>query len=58
MADGYARATGKPACDFTINRPGLLNIRRPGTGWSDSSNVLVIPPPLISATTRKAVAAS
>ena len=43
MADGYARATGKPGICFTITGPGLLNILTPmGQAWSDSSNVLVL----------------
>ncbi len=43
MADGYARATGKPGICFTITGPGLLNILTPmGQAWSDSSNILVI----------------
>lgn len=43
MADGYARATGKPGVCFTITGPGLLNILTPlGQAWSDSSPVLVI----------------
>ena len=43
MADGYARATGKPGVCFTITGPGLTNILTPlGQAWSDSSNVLVI----------------
>jgi 5-guanidino-2-oxopentanoate decarboxylase len=43
MADGYARATGKPGVCFTITGPGVLNILTPiGQAWSDSSNVLVI----------------
>ena len=43
MADGYARATGKPGVCFTITGPGLLNILTPmGQAWSDSSNVLVL----------------
>ena len=43
MADGYARATGKPGVCFTITGPGLLNILTPlGQAWSDSSNVFVI----------------
>ncbi len=43
MADGYARATGKPGVCFTISGPGLTNILTPiGQAWSDSSNVLVI----------------
>ena len=43
MADGYARATGKPGVCFTITGPGLLNILTPlGQAWSDSSSVLVV----------------
>ena len=43
MADGYARASGKPGVCFTITGPGLTNILTPlGQAWSDSSNVLVI----------------
>ncbi len=43
MADGYARASGKPGMCFTITGPGLLNILTPmGQAWSDSSNILVI----------------
>ncbi len=43
MADGYARASGRPGVCFTITGPGLLNILTPlGQAWSDSSNVLVI----------------
>ncbi len=43
MADGYARASGRPGVCFTITGPGLTNIMTPlGQAWSDSSNVLVI----------------
>jgi 5-guanidino-2-oxopentanoate decarboxylase len=43
MADGYARATGKPGICFTITGPGLTNIMTPlGQAWSDSSSILVI----------------
>lgn len=43
MADGYARATGKPGVCFTITGPGLTNILTPmGQAYSDSSPVLVI----------------
>src|SRR6476661_4852748 len=43
MADGYARATGRPGVCFTITGPGLTNILTPlGQAWSDSSSVLVI----------------
>ncbi len=43
MADGYARATGKPGVCFTISGPGVTNILTPlGQAWSDSSPVFVI----------------
>ena len=43
MADGYARATGKPGVCFTITGPGVLNILTPmGQAWSDSIPMLVI----------------
>ncbi len=43
MADGYARATGKPGVCFTITGPGLLNILTPmAQAYSDSSSILVI----------------
>jgi 5-guanidino-2-oxopentanoate decarboxylase len=43
MADGYARATGRPGVCFTITGPGLTNIMTPlGQAWSDSSPIFVI----------------
>jgi 5-guanidino-2-oxopentanoate decarboxylase len=43
MADGYARASGKPGMCFTITGPGLLNILTPmGQAYSDSSPMFVI----------------
>ncbi|MBM2715016.1 5-guanidino-2-oxopentanoate decarboxylase [Mesorhizobium caraganae] len=43
MADGYARATGKPGVCFTITGPGMTNIMTSlGQAWSDSSPILVI----------------
>lgn len=43
MADGYARATGKPGICFTISGPGLTNILTAmGEAYSDSSPMLVI----------------
>ncbi len=43
MADGYARATGKPGVAFTITGPGLTNIMTPiGQAYSDSVPLLVI----------------
>ena len=43
MADGYARATGKPGFAFVISGPGLTNIMTPmGQAYSDSVPMLVI----------------
>ena len=43
MADGYARATGRPGVAFTITGPGLTNIMTPiGQAYSDSVPLLVI----------------
>ena len=43
MADGYARATGKPGVCFTITGPGLTNIMTPlGQAYSDSVPILVL----------------
>ncbi|WP_416881441.1 5-guanidino-2-oxopentanoate decarboxylase [Marivita sp.] len=43
MADGYARATGKPGVAYVITGPGLTNILTPlGQAYSDSVPVLVI----------------
>ncbi|MDQ2092009.1 thiamine pyrophosphate-binding protein [Marimonas arenosa] len=43
MADGYARATGRPGVAFTITGPGLTNILTPlGQAYSDSVPLLVI----------------
>ena len=43
MADGYARATGKPGVAYVITGPGLCNILTPlGQAYSDSVPVLVI----------------
>ena len=42
MADGYARATGRPGTCFVITGPGLTNIMTPmGQAWSDSVPMLV-----------------
>jgi acetolactate synthase-1/2/3 large subunit/5-guanidino-2-oxopentanoate decarboxylase len=42
MADGYARAAGKPGVCFVISGPGLTNILTPvGQAWSDSVPMLV-----------------
>lgn len=50
MADGYARATGKPGVCFTTTGPGLTNILTPlGQAFSDSSPVLVVSSALDSA---------
>jgi acetolactate synthase-1/2/3 large subunit/5-guanidino-2-oxopentanoate decarboxylase len=43
MADGYARASGKPGVAFVITGPGLTNIMTPmGQAYSDSVPMLVI----------------
>ena len=43
MADGYARATGKPGITYVITGPGLCNIMTPlGQAYSDSVPVLAI----------------
>jgi acetolactate synthase-1/2/3 large subunit/5-guanidino-2-oxopentanoate decarboxylase len=43
MADGYARATGKPGVAYVISGPGLCNIMTPmGQAYSDSVPMLVI----------------
>ena len=43
MADGYARATGKPAACFIISGPGMTNIiTAMGQAYSDSVPMLVI----------------
>ncbi|MFK7941094.1 MAG: 5-guanidino-2-oxopentanoate decarboxylase [Roseovarius sp.] len=43
MADGYARASGKPGVAYVITGPGLCNIMTPmGQAYSDSVPVLVL----------------
>ena len=43
MADGYARATGRPGVAYVITGPGLTNIMTPmGQAYSDSAPLLVI----------------
>ncbi len=43
MADGYARATGRPGVAYVITGPGLCNIMTPmGQTYSDSVPMLVI----------------
>lgn len=43
MADGYARATGRPGVAYVITGPGVCNILTPlGQAYSDSVPVLVI----------------
>ena len=43
MADGYARATGKPGVCFVITGPGVLNTLTPlGQAYSDSVPVLLV----------------
>ena len=43
MADGYARATGRPGVAYVITGPGLTNIMTPmGQAYSDRVQMLVI----------------
>lgn len=43
MADGYARATGKPGVAIIITGPGLTNVSTPvGEAYADSSPVLIV----------------
>ena len=43
MADGYARASGRPGVAYVITGPGLCNIMTPmGQAYSDSVPVLVL----------------
>ncbi|WP_420584324.1 5-guanidino-2-oxopentanoate decarboxylase [Ruegeria sp.] len=43
MADGYARATGKPGVAYVITGPGLCNIMTPmGQAYADSVPMLVM----------------
>ncbi|WP_170412105.1 thiamine pyrophosphate-binding protein [Ruegeria atlantica] len=43
MADGYARATGKPGVAYVITGPGLCNIMTPmGQAYTDSVPMLVM----------------
>ncbi len=43
MADGYARATGRPGVAYVITGPGLCNIMTPmGQAYSDSVPMLVM----------------
>ena len=43
MADGYARASGKPGVAYVITGPGLTNIMTPmGQAYSDSVPMLVV----------------
>src|SRR4051794_14195172 len=43
MADGYARATGKPGVALIVTGPGVTNVATPvGEAFADSSRLLVI----------------
>ncbi len=43
MADGYARATGKPGVAIIITGPGITNVATPvGEAYADSSPVVII----------------
>jgi len=54
MADGYARASGKPGVAYVITGPGVCNIMTPmGQGYSDSVSMLVISSCLDETAARK-----
>lgn len=54
MADGYARATGRPGVCYVISGPGLTNIMTPmGQAYSDSVPMLVISACLDETAARK-----
>lgn len=54
MADGYARATGRPGVCYVITGPGLTNILTPmGQAYSDSVPMLVISSCLDEAAARR-----
>jgi acetolactate synthase-1/2/3 large subunit len=43
MADGYARATGKPGVAFIITGPGITNVATPvGEAYADSTPLVII----------------
>lgn len=43
MADGYARATGKPGVALIITGPGITNVSTPvGEAYADSSPVVIV----------------
>ena len=54
MADGYARATGRPGVCYVITGPGLCNVMTPlGQAYSDSVPVLCIASCLDETAARK-----
>lgn len=54
MADGYARASGKPGVAYVITGPGLCNIMTPmGQAYSDSVSMLVLSSCLDETASRK-----
>ncbi len=54
MADGYARATGRPGVAYVITGPGVCNIMTPmGQAYSDSVPMLVISSCLDEVAARK-----
>ncbi|TNF62953.1 MAG: acetolactate synthase isozyme1 large subunit [Rhodobacteraceae bacterium] len=54
MADGYARASGKPGVAYVITGPGLTNLMTPlGQAWSDSVPVLAISSCLADVSSRQ-----
>lgn len=54
MADGYARATGRPGVCYVITGPGLCNIMTPmGQAYSDSVPMLVLSSCLAETSARR-----
>lgn len=54
MADGYARATGKPGVAYVITGPGVCNIMTPmGQAYTDSVPMLVLSSCLDETSARK-----
>ena len=54
MADGYARASGRPGVAYVITGPGLTNLMTPlGQAWSDSVPVLSISSGLATVAARQ-----
>lgn len=56
MADGYARASGRPGIVYVISGPGLCNVMTPmGQAYSDSVPMLVVSSGLPKSQTRQSM---